>query len=153
MPTSQNLNPARAFKFRADILGVPSLYFQEIVVPKISIDQINHAQNGMEIKTSGIRRIDDATLKYIKPLEDQENVLINWMEQANSSITGGSYLAQTYKKRVVINIMDPTGIVAQIKYILEGAWPKEQSWDGFKANESTSVMETLMLSVDNVLVF
>ena len=146
----QVANPAKVLNFIIEINGIDSMEVQKVSLPETEIESVEHGGANSKIKTAGMVVIGDCTLEKLKPIPVTGDSAWNWFKQAQDTKKGGGQLSNVYKKIVVIKEMYPNNTATARRWILDGAWIKKISQSDLDRNSSDNIIETCVLSVDDV---
>jgi phage tail-like protein len=143
-------SPSKTFQFRIEIDGLDQFEVQEANIPDLEVDVVEHGGANTMIKTAGMVKVGDTTLKKLRKMEAADNWAWDWISQVQNQDLGGGALPTQYKKTVVINQLSADGVTTIASWVLQGVFPKKVSFEAFTRTESANQLESVVLSVDKV---
>jgi len=138
-------NPIRAYRFRVEIAGKDQWAIQEVEPPEVGLSVIAHGGGDRDIKTASKKTIGNATLKYLKGLEDKELFGTLWIEQCLKG------LPSAYKRNIVVKELANDGITTINTQVWVGCFPVRKQRNTHNRLADENVIEELELSVDEVI--
>jgi hypothetical protein len=151
-------NPKKQFNFRISIPKDPSLPIfscQEVKLPDFEIDEDEHGEGNLTIKTAGMVKISKATLSRIMPSSPAQinasllsKYFFDWAGLAQNILIGGGSDEGAYKRDVLIYELANDGITVLNTSVLTGAWVSKINGRAYKRAESGNLVEEVELSVD-----
>lgn len=147
---AQIANTRKVFNFIVEIDGVNQFEIQKVTIPKVSVEAVMHGDTNYDVKTAGRVKVDDMTFEKLRPMPQSDTWAWDWLQSAQSLITGGGKVSLGYKRNLIVKEMGPDGIATLNRWICEGCWVKEVSQTDLDRNATENIMETIVLSVDKV---
>lgn len=152
-------NPKKQFNFRVSIPSHPDLPVfscQEVTLPDFEIEEDEHGQGNMTIKTAGMVKISKATLSRIMPSTPAtsatalSNYFWGWASLAQNILAGGGADEEVYKRTVIVHELANDGVSVINTIVLTGAWVSKINGRGYKRAESGNLVEEVELSTDYI---
>lgn len=144
--------PIKKFNFGIEIAGIDQLEFQDITVPDVDLDVVEHGAGNYTVKTAGLKKVGTGTLKRLKFAESANTDFVwNWLNAAQNSQTGGGGLAIDYKLNIVFKQYAPNNVTVLAREIWVGAWVSSYKRGDFSRTSSDNVVEELTIQVDDII--
>jgi phage tail-like protein len=143
-------NTAKVFQFRVEMRGIDQWEVQEVNIPEVEMDVVEHGDANFLVKTGGILKFGDITLKRLKKMQAGDTWAWDWLLRVQDPATGGGTLPENYKEQVIIKQLSADGSTTIDQWICLGCFPKKVSHETFNRTSSDNQMETVVLSVDLV---
>lgn len=137
-------NPIRGYRFRVEVDGVSQWAIQKVTLPEVSTTVLEHGGGDLSIKTASKKIVGEATFEKLVSINDTDSWGSDWLE---SCVTG---LPSSYKRNIVVRLLDNDGITTVKTYILTGIFPTKLTRADLDRMADENFMETLTLSVDNI---
>lgn len=127
--------------------------FQKVTLPEVSVEVDAFASGGSvrDEKFAGRKTISDCTLEKGMFADNGDMATWNWLTTEVDSNTGNQGLPAAYRKTVVVSHLDRMGRVIQ-KWTLHEVFVSKVAWSDGEGNKSEHMVETLTLTVGDVLV-
>jgi len=137
-------DPIKVNQFVVEIDGIDQWAIQEVDRPEISLNQVLHGGGDIDEKTPGKKVVGSATLKHLKPMSGSDTFGDAWLLLAWKSNIGA-------KVNVVFKEIAKDGITTVNSWMWIGCWPMKLTPTTYNRLADENVIETLELSVDDVI--
>ena len=138
-------NPLRGYKFRVEIDGVDQWLIQKFKAPEIEVSQIEHGGSDANIKTPSKKKIGNATIEKLKPLDKADLWSFEWM---NECLLG---FPSATKRNIVVVELANDGVTTVNRHILVGCFPIKSSQTDWDRMADANTIETVELSVEDYI--
>jgi hypothetical protein len=141
-------NPRKVFQFSIILEGLDPFLCQEVEMPDIEVEAVEHGDTNHDIKTAGRVKVGMIKLKKLLVADAPDNLFFNWMKDCQNVFTGGGLTPYLYKRNAWIDeyATDGTSLINSNFY--EGVWPTKRSAISLSRTASENTIEELELCVD-----
>ena len=133
----------QAFPFKVSIANVGDISCSEVSGLKTEYDEIVYHPGDSpvftKLKMPGLRKSGDLTIK--KGIFKDDKALWDWMNQVKQNTI--------QREMVTVSLLDESGNPVKT-WVAVNAWPKKLTVEGFKANDNTASIETLVIAHEGV---
>lgn len=144
-------NPRKRFQFGISIPGLNPFLAQEVKIPDVEFDMVEHGDTGFLVKTAGLKKIGMLTINKIMPSDSTDKFMWDWMKQIFDTSVGGGDLPSNYKKHTMVEQYAPDGQTVIQRWEFAGTWPQKINGVEFSRHASENTVEVIELCVDEVL--
>ena len=146
-------HPRQGWQWTITVDGFDAAVFQKVTLPEVSTEIDTFASGGSirDEKFAGRKTIGDCTLEKGMFADNGDMAAWNWLTAEVNTATGNQGLPADYRKTVVISHVDRLGRVTQ-KWTLYEAFVSKLAWSDGEGTNSEHMVETLTLTVGDVLV-
>lgn len=141
-------NPRKNFNFQVSIQGINPFLCQEVKLPDVDFDMVEHGDTNFDVKTAGRKKISQLTVEKIFPSDQTDNEIRNWSNQIQDTTTGGGALPSQYKRTVIVQQYAPDGVTVLDQWELDGAWPQKINGIAFNRRSSENTIQSIEFCVD-----
>jgi len=143
-------NPRKGFNFSIDFPLFPINPFlaQEVDIPEVEVDQVEHGDSNHSIKTGGRKKVGNIKIKKILTTTGPDNYFWDWMILVQDFIAGGGLIPTAYKRAIVITELAEDGLSVINTWDCTGCWPTKINGQSHKRLASDNTIEELELSCD-----
>lgn len=147
---AQISNPRKEFNFSITIVGAPINPFlvQELQLPDIDIEQVEHGDTNFDVKTGGRVKTGNMQLEKIMTTSGADNYFFDWALGVQDSMIGGGSPPATYKRKILVKELAEDGTSAVNTWVCDGCWPAKINGQKFSRKSSDNSLEKLEISVD-----
>lgn len=138
-------NPLRAYRFRVEIDGIDQWAIQKVTLPELGVTVVSHGGGDHDIKTPSKKTIGNMTLEKLKPLEEKDLWSFEWIIQAVNLLPGIS------KRNIVIKELGNDGLTTVNTWLCVGCFPVKSSQNDLDRMADENIIETVEISVDDVI--
>lgn len=139
-------NPVRTYRFRVEIDGLDQWAIQQVKFPELEVSVVEHGGGDTNIKTASKKLVGNAVLSYLKNLDGTNKLFaFNWI----TACTLG--LPTAYKRNIVVKELGNDGITTVRTEIWVGCFAKKCSRNDGDRLADENVIESLEISVDDVI--
>jgi phage tail-like protein len=143
-------NPRKQFNFTLSVPGLNPFLAQDVDIPGIEIDVVNHGDTNHDIKTGGRKKIEPIKIKKLIPAEIGDTWLFDWINRVQNEFTGGGQLPSQYKTNIIITEFSNDNQTILNRWVAEGCWPNKLSAQQLRRMASENSMEDFELQVDKI---
>lgn len=145
-------NPRKGFNFSFGIAPLPvnNWLVQEVDIPEISVDVVEHGDTNHDTKTGGRMKYTTVNLTKLMTTDGPDNYFFDWINSVADVIIGGGLPPQAYKRIVTINELAEDGETIINTWVCQGAWPSKINGQKLARMESSNSLESVELQVDKV---
>lgn len=152
---AQIQNPRKQFNFGVSISNQSGLVLnqflvQQLTLPEVSIDVVEHGDANYMVKTGGIKRYTNLEMEKISFADGFDYWVWDWVRRIQDEFSGGGDLPSFYKRNCSVAQFDPSGRRIIHEWSFEGIWPNTISPINFSRTESENTMESISFSVDRM---
>ena len=139
-------NPLRAYRWRVEVDGIDQWAIQKVQLPERSLSVVLHGGGDHDIKTASKRVIGDAVFEKLIAADDSLDL---WGSEWLRLCLLGT--PDVYKRTIVVKQLKNDGLSTAKTFILTGCFPIKLAQNDLDRMADENVMETLTLSVDDVI--
>lgn len=143
-------NPRKAFNFSIFIPGLDPFLCQEVDVPEVDIDVVEHGDANFLAKTGGLKKIGTLKVKKIAPATGPDNFIWNWLFGVQNEFTGGGELPTTYQETLVVEQYSNDGVTILDTFVCYNCWPSKVGGVQFRRNASDNSIEEIEFQVERM---
>lgn len=145
-------NPRKKFLWQITFVNHPlnPYLFQNVTIPEISIDQVEHGDINHSIKTGGRAVIGNLTAQKLETTSGSDVWLWNWLMSVQDILLGGGLIPDQYKEAVKIDELAEDGVSVLNSWICSGVWPCRVNGQNLDRMSSDNTLEDLEFSVDEL---
>lgn len=140
-------NPVKAFNYRVEVDGLAAGLCQDVQLPEIEIETVEHGEENEYVETPGKVRVGEAVLQNLVPIEGDENWAYEWLTTAQDAENGGGGLREDYTRTVTVLQLAPDKTTTVRRHILTESWCKKLAHNNLAVGSSDNTMQTVTLSV------
>lgn len=144
-------NPRKNFQFQVYINGINTFACQEVKLPEIEIEPVEHGETNYTIKTGGKVKYGTLNLKKIVEMSGLDQKIWTWVKLIQNTAVGGGLLPSLYKEVIRIDQLHANGITVVQTWVYEGCWPTKINGIDFSRTKSENTIEDIDFSVDRLL--
>lgn len=145
---AQIANPKKAFNFGLIVAGLNPYAVQQVNIPDVEIDVVEHGDTNHNIKTAGKVSYGNITLTKLRPMGIADNWVWTWIQSIQNVDTGGGLLPSQYKRDLDIVQYGYDNRTVTDRWEIDGAWPVRVNNMNLDRATSENSMESVELSVD-----
>lgn len=142
-------NPRKAFQFTVYIPGLNPFLCQELTLPDIELEQVEHGDTNFDVKTAGRKKVSNLRLSKIAQSTEVDQFVYNWMRRIQNTLIGGGDLPDMYKRPILVEQYANDGITVIERHQLEGCWPQKVNGVNYSRTASQNTVYELEFSVDD----
>lgn len=142
-------NPKKAFNFNVIAAGLNPYEVQEVNIPDVEFDEVEHGDVASIVKTAGLARYGNVTLTKLRPIGTGSNWVWQWIQSIRNVRTGGGLLPSQYKRNLDIVQLAYDARTVTDRWEIRGAWPVRVNNMNLSRTTSENSMETVELAVDS----
>jgi phage tail-like protein len=124
------------YQFRIEIDGLNQFEAQEINLPEQEREVVEHGDTDRKVKTLGMWKVGDITLKKLRPADSVKEWAWDWLNSGEGRI-------------IVISALDDNGATVNA-WTIYNTRCKKTSFENFSRTSSDNMMETVVLCCDRV---
>lgn len=146
-------NPRKVFNFSLTFPGYPidPFLFQEVVLPDIEIETVEHGDTNYDVKTGGRVKIGKLVLRKLFRSEKAGSTYFwDWMVQVQDAATGGGLTPDAYYRDIVVEEFAEDGLTPINKWEFFECWPGKINGQSQKRMSSENTIEEIELNVNLV---
>lgn len=144
---AQIRNPKKAFQFNIFAAGLNPYAAQEVNIPDHEFEEVTHGDLGRRITTAGLLVFGAITITKIKPINEADNWVWQWIQEIRNRV-GGGLVPELYKRDLTIVQYSYDNVTVTDRWEVEGAFPLRVNGMNLNRAESENTMETVELSID-----
>lgn len=144
-------NPRKIFQFQIFMAGLNPFLAQEVKIPDIEIDQVNHGDTNYDVKTAGRVSVGNMTINKLCPSTPFDRGALEDMREIQNTFLGGGTIPDVYKKVVTVAQYANDGVTILMSWVYEGVWPTKLNGVEFSRTKSENTIESIEFSVDRVI--
>ena len=139
------VHPAKVFDYSIEIDGVDELYVQNIEIPELSFEIVEHgaAGNQPNKKTAGKATVGDLVIEKLLPANTPDFTSYDWYAQV---LSGQPAL---YARTGLLKQMNSGSLTPVRIFLFTDAWISKIETTAFNAQNSENMKETMTLSINN----
>ena len=139
-------NPARSYRFRVEVDGVDQWAIQKVTLPEESLSVVEHGGGDRNVKTGSKHEIGDAVFEKLVATDGTVEFWgKDWLKLCVKSIP------TLYKRNLVVKLLGNDGLTTVKTWILVGCFPNKITRGDLDRMADENFLETLTLSVDDVI--
>ena len=145
----KSFEPVQKHRFILYMDGIPSYMIRSVNIPTITQSEIKIDHINVYYKVKGKTTYGDVNMSLYQPISPSgAQMVMEWIRLSHEQTTGRDGYADMYKKRLVINILDPFGGIVG-EWVLEGAWIKSSNFGQYDWASDGKVDIELTLAIDH----
>lgn len=148
---AQVTDPKKSFQFNIFAAGLNPYAAQNVDIPDYDIDVVEHGDTDHDIKTAGRIKYGNVKIEKLRPIGTSDSWVWDWIQSIRNVTTGGGLLASQYKRNISIVQLSYDNITITDEWRCKGAWPSKVNGLSLSRTKSENSMETVELSVDQVV--
>lgn len=141
-------NPQKGFTFGVIAPGLNPYSVQEVDLPDVDFDELQHGESNHMIKTAGMIKYGDGTLNKLLPAVGSDNWIWAWVTSIQDGVSGGGQIPSAYKRNIRVVQYAPDGINIVAAWDWIGAWPKKINGLKLSKTKSENVMQEITFAMD-----
>ncbi len=143
-------NPRKHFQFSIYAPGLNPFLAQEVTIPEVSIDVVDHGDTNFMVKTGGMKKIGKITIDKISTALGPDNWLAAWMSEVQNEFLGGGLIPTLYKRTLTIDQYSNDGVTIINSWVCYGCWPSKRNGIKLDRKSSDNTIEAIELEVDQI---
>lgn len=149
---AQISNPRKKFLWQVTFVKHPlnPFLFQNLTLPEVSIDQVEHGDINHSIKTGGRVVVGNLTCEKLETTSGSDVWMWAWLMSVQDLLIGGGLTPKQYKETVKIDELAEDGVSVLNSWICQGVWPTKVNGQNLDRMSSDNTLESLEFSVDEV---
>ena len=145
---AQFSNPRKQFNFTISTPGLNPFVAQEVTLPEVATDVVEHGDTNFDVKTGGRRKLGVLTIRKLMTATGPDNWLRDWILEVQNTQLGGGFLPDIYKRTITVDELSTDGVTIINSHTYYGCWPSKKDPIELKRLGSDNTMESLELQVD-----
>lgn len=143
-------NPRKKFLWSISFAKHPitPMLFQDLTLPEVSIEQVEHSDLNFQVKTGGRVTIGNITASKLMNTSGSDTLLWDWLNSVQSMVLKGGLTPTEYKDVITINELAEDGTSILNTWIATGAWPCRINGQEMSRGSSDNSIEQVEFSVD-----
>lgn len=145
-------NPRKGFNFSLSFTKYPiePLLFQEVDLPDMEVEVVEHGDANYDVKTGGRVKIGKLILrKLLRTTRDTESMIFwDWMKEVQNIMIGGGGTPNSYYRDIIIEEFAEDGITPINRWEYAETWPNKINGQNHKRMSSDNTIEVIELSVN-----
>lgn len=141
-------NPRKGFQFGISLQGMNEFLAQEVKLPDVEYDMVEHGDTNYDVKTAGKKKIGMLQITKIFPSDATDRGFRDWGNSIQSQVTGGGDLPSQYKRTIVVQQYANDGITVLDQWEFSGCWPNKLNGINFNRRASENTVQEIELCVD-----
>ena len=147
---AQISNPRKGFNFQIILEGLNPFLAQEVELPDIEIEAVEHGDTNFDVKTAGRVKYGMIKIRKLQWATGPDNLFFDWMMQCQNVFSGGGLIPEFYKRNVYVDELAVNGATVINSTFLEGCWPTKRAAISLSRTASDNTIEELELCVDRI---
>lgn len=140
-------NPRKVFAFSIQFAGLNEFLAQEVVVPDMEIEPVEHGEFNRLVKTGGLYKVGMLTIDKISPADQLDNWVWSWFRQVQDGLAGRGGLPSNYYRAGSVVQFAPDQITPVAQWDFLEAWPTKINGLEFSRVKSENTVERIELSI------
>lgn len=141
-------NPRKNFNFQISIAGINPFLCQEVSLPDVDFDMVEHGDTNFDVKTAGRKKIGQMKLTKIFPSDQLDTEIRDWAGSIQDTNTGGGDLPSEYKRTIVVQQYANDGVTVVEQWEFDGVWPQKINGIQFNRRSSENTTQEIEFCVD-----
>lgn len=141
-------NPRKHFQFTILIPGLNPFLAQEVKLPDVDFDIVEHGDTNFDVKTAGKKKMGQLTVNKIKPADSLDIYMKLWQKRIQNSKTGGGELPSQYKATIAVLEYSNDGQTVIERHTYTGCWPQKRNGIDLNRKGSENTTESIEFCVD-----
>lgn len=141
-------NPRKQFQFTIIIPGLNPFLAQEVKLPDIDFDNVEHGDTNYLVKTAGMKKIGQLTVNKISPADSIDIFFRAYAQRIQNTLTGGGQLPSQYKVAIIVQEYSNDGVSVIETYTYKGCWPQKINGKDLSRKGSDNTIQSIEFSVD-----
>lgn len=142
-------NPRKGFLFQITFVNHPinSYLFQEVNLPEVSVEQVEHGDINRSVKTGGRVTVGNMTARKLMTTSGSDTWLWDWLNSVQDQILGGGLTPSEYWEVVRVDELAEDGVSILNSHICEEVWPSKLNGMPLNRMSSDNSIEEIEFSV------
>jgi hypothetical protein len=145
---AQVANVRKVFQFILEIQGVDQYEVQEVDLPELEVEAVEHGDANFSVKTPGRLKVGDIVLKKLSALMGSDTWAFDELMLAQNPYSGGGILPSQLKTQMRLKEVDTTQQVVVNVWIFDEAWVHKIKPTSKNRMSSDNLLEEITIKVD-----
>lgn len=130
----------KQFQYSIEIEGLEQFLAQELTLPDVTVDEVEHGEGNIVVRTPGMMKFGDLTVSKLVASTVSDTWASDLIRQINNPDTNTGQPVTTIFKTVVIRLKDIAGNVKKT-YELFDCWIKQKTGISLSSTTSDNIIE------------
>ena len=142
-------NPRKKFLWSIQFVEHPvnTYLFQQITLPEMEIEQVEHGDINRSVKTGGRISFGNMTCQKLETTSGADTWLWNWMTAVQNAPLGGGLTPSEYWCTAIVNELAEDGVSILNTWTLSEVWPTRLNGQELDRMSSDNTIEEIEFSV------
>ena len=142
-------NPRKKFLWSIKFVKHPlnPYLFQNIQLPEITVEQVNHADINRDVKTAGRISVGNMTCEKLKTTDGSDTWLWDWLMSCQDLLLGGGLTPSEYFETAIVSELAEDGKSVLNSWYVDEIWPTRLNGIDLDRAASENTIESIEFSV------